>query len=111
VKRAILCAFMMAWVLWVRHETIGVEGKPYDDNWIPEIAYPGEGYSRCVDDARVLARRKIDGFRNNPRIKLSERTTLIGGREQVHVSYKTGEVFYFTYACFPDTVSPKRSTK
>jgi hypothetical protein len=44
-----------AWVLWVEYQTMGTGQTTYERRWVPESAYPGDGYAQCLADVRDRA--------------------------------------------------------
>lgn len=95
-----------AWVLWTERTNIGVGDVKYEKAWIVEVAYPEDGYVRCVQDAKTLAQRKLAGAKTAPYVKLAELSTLVGERQYMKEELKSGGIFITTWACFPDNVKP-----
>ncbi len=98
--------FVVAWVLWVQYELIGVGDTRYERSWVPEAAYPTDGYATCIQDMRTLAERYVKDARSAPNVASIERVTLIGDRVAVTTDYKSGGSSRRLYVCFPDSVQP-----
>ena len=96
-----------AWVMWVEYERIGVGDTKYEREIVPEAAYPPTGYTRCMEDTRTLAARKVHSSKNLVNVKKVEHRELIGDRQSVMIELKSGGTLYTRYMCFPHPVKPE----
>ena len=101
--------WMYPWVLWIRYEFIGPPASDgrYQCSWVPEAAYPNDGYSQCIEDLKILANRKAEISNNEVAVKNKKLIEMVGNRIVVITELKKGGSISDTFVCFPESINPR----
>jgi hypothetical protein len=96
-----------AWVLWVEHQTMGTREKTYERQWVPESAYPSDGYAQCQADVRDRAAQHAASSQTDEGVKKTVRILLHGRQEKVTNYLTPMGSRSRVYACFPHPIQPE----
>jgi hypothetical protein len=95
-----------AWILWVEYGTMGTRETTYERRWVPESAYPGDGYTQCLADVRDRAAQYAANSQTAEGVQKTLRIPLHGGQEKVTNYLRIGN-HSRVFACFPHPIKPE----